>query len=200
MRFLKFFRRKQSTPSFITVVSGLPRSGTSMMMQLLEAGGIDPITDNLRQADCDNSKGYYEHELVKALARGNHRCLNNAEGRSVKVVSSLLKHLPEDRQYKIIFMRRPIDDVLASQEKMLINLGKGADSANDEQLKSLYQKHLNTLSQWLKQRPNVDVLHVDYADVLNKPASNIDTIADFLKIKANKKVMIRCVDPDMCHH
>ena len=171
-----------------------------MMMQLLEAGGVVPITDNLRQADCDNSKGYYEHELVKALAQGNHSCLNNAEGCSVKVISSLLKHLPEDRQYKIIFMRRSIDEVLASQEKMLINLGKGADSGNDEQLKSLYQKHLNTLAQWLKQRPNVDVLYVDYAEVLNKPAENIDAIVDFLEIKANKKAMIRCIDPNMCHH
>jgi len=95
--------RKQGEPGFITIVSGLPRSGTSMMMKMLEAGGIAPYTDNIRSADDDNPKGYYEFERVKKLPDGDTEWLRSAEGKAVKVISALLEHLPSDYTYRVLY-------------------------------------------------------------------------------------------------
>ena len=153
----KFFKVIYRKPKHIIIVSGLPRSGTSMMMQVLKAGGIEPVTDNERMPDQDNSKGYYEHNGAKALAKGQYDCLVNAEGRSVKVVSTLLKHLPSDCHYKVIFMHRDLDEVLASQTTMLKNLQQEASSeVADDKLKTLYIKHINTVEKWLKESANID--------------------------------------------
>jgi len=200
MLITRIFNRNKANKNFVTVVSGLPRSGTSMMMQILAAGGISPITDNVRVADEDNAKGYYEHEEVKSLAKGKHDCLNNAEGRTIKVISSLLKHLPDDRHYKVIFMNRQLDEVLASQAKMLINLDKAGHFDNDAELKVLYQTHVKTLKKWLQRQSNIDVLHLNYHDVIAEPSNNIDSIVNFLQVQANIDAMTAVVDRDMRHH
>src|SRR3982074_1052055 len=106
----------------ITVVSGLPRSGTSLMMQMLTAGGMHPLTDGQRAADANNPRGYYELESVKSLAK-NAEVIAAAEGKVVKVISSLLTFLPTRNQYRIVFMCRPLDEVLSSQDRMLERLG-----------------------------------------------------------------------------
>ena len=114
-------RRRYGAPVY--VVSGLPRSGTSMMMRMLEAGGIEPFTDGARVADVDNPEGYYEYERVKHLERDPDRSwVRQARGRSLKVISFLLRHLPDDNDYLVIYMRRNLDEVLRSQDKMLDRL------------------------------------------------------------------------------
>ena len=109
-------------PDPIVVVSGLPRSGTSMMMQMLEAGGMEVMTDGLRAADEDNLKGYFEYETVKAL-HTDRNWLPEARGKAVKIISELLKYLPETQTYRIIFLRRALEEVLASQDRMLVRRG-----------------------------------------------------------------------------
>ena len=118
---------KSGKDEFITVVSGLPRSGTSMMMKMLEAGGIPPVTDELRTADEDNPKGYYEFERVKAMDQGDTSWVVGARGKVVKVISALLKHLPPGEQYRVVFVRRNMPEILASQRKMLIHRGEDPD-------------------------------------------------------------------------
>ena len=107
----------------VIIVSGLPRSGTSMMMKMLEAGGLKILTDNLREADANNPKGYYEFERVKQMKDGNLAWLPDAVGKVVKIVTGLIIYLPSDYKYKIIFMKRDLNEVLSSQKKMLGRLG-----------------------------------------------------------------------------
>ena len=200
MRLSNLLRLSKQTVEPITVVSGLPRSGTSMMMQILEAGGLKPVTDNIRLADTSNSKGYYEHEAVKALSKGNSECLKNAQGKAIKVISSLLKHLPSDHHYKIIFMQRNIDDVLNSQGKMLLSLNKSSNSEDNKKLKKLYLQHLNNISEWLSQQNHIEVLYVNYANVLSESNNHVNQIAEFMKIKKSINAMIACIDKRMNHN
>jgi hypothetical protein len=195
----RIFSRRKSAKDFITVVSGLPRSGTSMMMQVLEAGGLKPVTDNIRHADESNAKGYYEHEAVKALSKGNYDCLKNAQGSAIKVISSLLRHLPSDQHYKIIFMQRSIEDVLNSQEKMLLSLNKPSNSEDNKKLKQLYLQHLSNISNWLSRQKHIDVLYLDYAKVISEPNNHINQIVEFVKIRKKVKPMIACIDKRMSH-
>ena len=200
MPVLSFLKSKSIKPGYITVVSGLPRSGTSMMMQILEAGGIPPITDNVRQADTDNSRGYYEHELVKALVRGNQGSLKDAQGKVIKVVSTLLRYLSQKHQYKVIFMHRELQHVLASQKRMLNNLGSNADQENDSQLTQFYTEHLSKINSWLNQRDNIQVLHLNYADLLADPKKNIKQLLNFLELDLNSRKMLTVIDASMRHH
>ena len=112
--------RKLPAKEYVTVVSGLPRSGTSMMMKMLEAGGLPPLTDSLRVADDDNPKGYYEFERVKKMPEGDKSWVEDAQGKSVKVISALLEHLPPEYSYRVLFMQRKVEEILASQTQMLI--------------------------------------------------------------------------------
>ncbi|MFC2085810.1 hypothetical protein ACFLRO_01215, partial [Bacteroidota bacterium] len=113
----------QAIKGTITVVSGLPRSGTSMMMQMLDKGGLEPFVDDKREADENNPRGYYEHEAVKSLAR-NKQWLPQAEGKVVKVIANLLTHLPANFHYRVIFMERDITEIVTSQKRMLKRMGK----------------------------------------------------------------------------
>lgn len=178
---------------FVTVVSGLPRSGTSMMMQMLEAGGMEILSDNLRKADDDNLKGYYELECVKKLAKDSS-CLDDAGGRTVKVISDLLKYMPEKFDYKIIFMLRKMEQILASQKQMLIRRGKPTDAVPDEKLSALFQKGLDHSRAWIEKQPNIDALYISYNEVLSHPAENADKINRFLGGLLDTDKMARCVD------
>jgi len=200
MALFDLFKKTPRNADYIIVVSGLPRSGTSMMMQILQAGGIEPVTDNIRQADRDNSKGYYEHELVKALVRGNQACLANAQGKAIKVVSTLLRYLSKQQQYKIIFMHRELEQVLASQKQMLNNLNSDTQQDNDAQLKQFYTQHLDKISVWLDKIDNVEVLHLAYVDLLNQPKPHIERLTKFLGANLNKRKMCSVIDTKMRHH
>ena len=164
-----------------TLVSGLPRSGTSLMMQMLEIGGIEPRTDGQRVADKDNPKGYYEWEDIKKV--GNRPQLMDEEGltdKSIKVVSALLKALPYQHEYKVIFMNRPIDEVLTSQHKMIDRLGTSGAELEEADLRSELERHRNLAIAWLEGHPRAEVLVVDYPELLSDPASVVEKIRDFL--------------------
>ena len=163
----------------ITIVSGLPRSGTSMMMKMLAAGGIEPLIDNLREADDDNPKGYFEFERVKQIERDN-AWLEDARGRVVKLISALLKHLPSEYNYKIIFMRRAMSEILASQRQMLLRRGEPADAAPDEKMAVMFEKHLAQVESWLAGQPNVETIYVSYNEVMKDPRPHVERINNFL--------------------
>ena len=199
-RFLNLFSGKNKAhkkEKVVTIVSGLPRSGTSMMMKMLEAGGLEVFTDNIRTADDDNPKGYYEFERVKKLDKGDTVWLDDAQGKVVKVISVLLQHLPAGYTYRVIFMHRQITEVLASQRKMLIRRGEPTDKVSDERLAQLYRKHLRQVEGWLAQQPNFSVLYVTYNDVLNDPLPHVRRINQFLGGWLDEQKMATVVDPSL---
>jgi hypothetical protein len=193
-----FLRRLFSnSPGPIVVVSGLPRSGTSMMMKMLEAGGVTPLTDEIREADRDNPRGYYEFERVKKLDKGDTEWLPQAQGKVVKVISALLKNLPNDYRYKIIFMRRHMPEILASQRKMLVHRGEDADNMDDERMAELFSKHLGDVEQWLARQDNVEALYIHYSDALRDPQTTAENVAQFLGKALNVERMVGVVDPQL---
>jgi len=180
----------------ITVVSGLPRSGTSMMMKMLEAGGIPVLTDRLRLADEDNPQGYYELERVKQLEH-DKAWLEEAQGKVVKVIAALLKHLPPDYAYQIVFMRRGIDEVLASQRQMLVRRGEPTDTLTDERMGELFRRHVAQVRTWITEQPNIQVLEVDYSEVLANPLGEAGRINQFLGSMLDVESMAEVVNPDL---
>lgn len=180
----------------ITIVSGLPRSGTSMMMKMLEAGGIPVLVDNVRTADEDNPKGYYEFERVKQIET-DKAWLPEAQGKVVKMISELLKHLPSDYKYKIVFMRRKIEETLASQKQMLIRRGEPTDKVSDDKMTELFRKHLVRLFAWIETQPNIDILYVNYSDIMANPVDGAKQINEFLGGGMNVEAMTGVVDPSL---
>lgn len=167
------------TRAYVTLVSGLPRSGTSMMMKMLEAGGLPVVADHIRSADEDNPKGYYEFERVKKIET-DKAWLPDARGKVVKMISALLKHLPTDYEYRILFMRRKIDEVLASQRQMLVRRGKPTDTVPDAKMAEFFAKHLAAVEAWVAANPNVHSLDVSYNDMLADPAPHVAAVNAFL--------------------
>ncbi len=181
----------------VVVVSGLPRSGTSMAMKMLAAAGLELVTDEVRTADEDNPKGYFEDERVKDLAgTTDRRWVATARGKVIKVVSSLLLYLPPQYRYRVVFMRRDLDEVLASQAKMLERRGEGA-AGGDEELRDSYVQHLEKVAFQLRYRPNFEALYVDYRDVLEHPEAQARRIADFLGGGLDVARMAEAVDPNL---
>jgi hypothetical protein len=176
----------------IIVVSGLPRSGTSLMMQMLDRSGIEVVTDGLRAADTDNPRGYYEFEQVKAIKR-DVSWLAGTRGKAFKMVSQLLYDLPATETYRIVFMDRDLDEVLASQEKMLQRLGRPA--APRESMKQAYLQHLQRLHDWLARQTNIAVLRVSYNDLLQQPREQAARIREFLGGQGDVEGMVGAVDP-----
>jgi hypothetical protein len=189
--------RKPKSQEFITVVSGLPRSGTSMMMKILEAGGLPPLTDNLRTPDEDNPKGYFEFERVKKMPDGDISWVEDAQGKAVKVISALLEHLPPAYTYRVLFMQRKIDEILASQEQMLVRSGKPTDQVSDEQLAEMYGKHLVKVKAWLDGQTNFSVNYLDYNAMLADPTKYARQINQFLDNSLNPQEMAGVVDPNL---
>jgi len=180
----------------IVVVSGLPRSGTSMMMKMLEAGGLPVLTDNLRTADEDNPRGYYEFERVKQIEE-DREWLPVARGKVVKMISALLKHLPLDYRYRVIFMQREMGEILASQRQMLVRRGEDTERIDDQEMARLFARHLSQMESWLASQPAMDVLHVHYSDVLAQPAAQAARVNAFLGGGLDERKMAEVVDPDL---
>jgi len=177
----------------IIVVSGLPRSGTSMLMKMLEAGGLEILTDEIRTADDDNPKGYYEFERVKKLEE-DKAWLPEARGKAVKVITALLRHLPSDYRYKVIFMRRHMEEILASQRQMLVNRGEPTDRVDDQRLASMFRRHVAQTEAWLNKQPNLETLYVHYSAVLSDSATQAARINEFLGNTLDEKAMVQAVD------
>ncbi|HNA90482.1 MAG TPA: hypothetical protein PK989_14305 [Anaerolineales bacterium] len=173
----------------IYVVSGLPRSGTSMMMKMLEAGGLTILTDNIRTADDDNLQGYYELERVKAMKEGDTAWVEEAQGKVIKVISALLEHLPNAYQYKVIFMEREMMEILASQRKMLERRGKPGNPAEDGKFAELYGKHLEKVKNWFIAQSNMDVLYICYNEMVKSPEEYAEKVSIFLDTPLNVQAM-----------
>lgn len=180
----------------ITIVSGLPRSGTSLMMQMLAAGGVPMLSDGERRADKDNPKGYLEWERVKQLPK-DPRLIAEGEGKAVKVISQLLLSLPATHEYRIIFMQRPLAEVLASQEEMLKRRGTQDPSVNPAVIKQAFQNHLYDVNTWLNGKANVRVLRMPYHRVLEEPRVVAQEIAKFLDRPLDVEAMAAQVDPSL---
>jgi hypothetical protein len=180
--------------SEILIVSGLPRSGTSLMMQMLDHGGIEVVTDNLRTADRDNPKGYYEFEQVKTIKRDT-TWLPATRGKAFKMVSQLLYDLPPGETYRILFMERDLEEVLDSQEKMLTRLGR--TPAPREAIRTAYLAHLERLHEWLRRQENMTILRVRYNDLIERPREQAERVREFLGGRADVERMVKAVDPSL---
>jgi hypothetical protein len=178
----------------VMIVSGLPRSGTSLMMQMLVAGGIEVLSDNIRAADTDNPRGYYEFEQVKKIET-DQSWLPAARGKAFKMISQLLYHLPAAENCRIIFMERDLEEMLVSQEKMLERLGRTA--AAREAMKSAYALHLERLHEWLSRQTNLSILRVVYAELMARPQHEAQRVSDFLGRDMDFAAMARVVDPSL---
>lgn len=192
-----FSKLRKSFAKPVVIVSGLPRSGTSMLMKMLEAGGLPVLTDQVRAADEDNPKGYYEFERVKQLDKGDHAWLPEAQGKAVKVISALLEHLPPDYTYRVIFVERRMEEVLASQKKMLERRGEPTDRVSDEEMARLFAKHVQRVKLWLAAQPNFSVLYVDYNRMLADPWPYVQQINRFLDGWLDEARMVEVVDPKL---
>ena len=181
---------------YITIVSGLPRSGTSMLMKMLAAGGLPPLTDGIREADADNPGGYYEFEKVKQLERDT-AWLESAKGKAVKVISQLLDQLPPHRPYKIVFALRKMDEILASQRAMLARRGQPCNRVSDAEMAAAFGRHLSAVQQWLAEYPQMKVLYVDYAAVLRDPFATSHEIKAFLALPLDVRQMASVVDQSL---
>ncbi len=163
----------------IVVVSGLPRSGTSMAMKMLEAGGMEIVTDNFRSADEDNPKGYFELERVKNLHKEADRAwLRECRGKAIKIISFLLRSLPDENNYQVIFMNRKIAEVLASQQKMLERRGESSPTT-DDRMAALFEKDL-TEARFFLRRSHFDVLEIDYNAAVADPAAMASRLVEFV--------------------
>jgi hypothetical protein len=186
-------RSKSMNNETITIVSGLPRSGTSMMMKMLQAGGLEPLTDSIRAADEDNPKGYFEFERVKQI-ESDKAWLEDARGRVVKLISALLKHLPPSRNYKVIFMRRAMPEILASQRQMLIRRGEPADAVPDDKMAAMFEKHLAQVESWLAAQPNIQTIYISYNEVMKEARPQAESINRFLGGALNVDAMAEAAD------
>ncbi|AUX26899.1 hypothetical protein SOCEGT47_074690 [Sorangium cellulosum] len=178
----------------ITVVSGLPRSGTSMTMRMLGAGGAPVLTDGLRAPDEDNLRGYFEFEPVKQKDRS---WIPTARGKAVKMVYRLLYELPPDERYDVIFVRRRMSEILASQKKMLSRSGSRVTPLSDEQLAAIYEDEVKSALIWARAQPNFRLIEVSYNAVLSAPLEEAARIAAFLERPLDVEAMARAVDADL---
>jgi hypothetical protein len=188
-----YYRIRYGRP--VVLVSGLPRSGTSMLMQMLESGGMPIVTDKIRTPDEDNPKGYHELERVKELDKTSDKTwLKNHRGQVIKTISFLLQDLPLDVNYRVLFMRRNLDEVLRSQNKMLERNGATGAGAPDDKMRQNYELHLRKVHYWLTHKPNFQVLYLDYSAVVEDPRREATRIKAFLGRALNVEAMASAVE------
>ena len=195
-KFLQLFEKRERLP-FIPIVSGLPRSGTSLMMSMLAAGGLAVMTDHLRIADDDNPVGYFELEDVKKLINGEHSWLAQSNGKAVKVISTLLPYLPDGYHYRIIFMRRPMEEVLASQRKMLINRGENPDKVSDDQMAEMFKGNLQQSERWMNSQSHATRIDINYRQLVTHPRPLVAEINTFLGGGLDEDKMLGVIDPSL---
>jgi hypothetical protein len=182
-----------TTAEFLTIVSGLPRSGTSMMMRMLDMGGMPVMIDHIRVADDDNPKGYYEFEAVKRT-KDDASWLEGSRGKAVKMVYRLLYDLPQDRSYRVLFMRRKLEEVLASQRTMLKRKGDASDGVTDEQMETLFRRELQAFFDWVPKQPHIEMITVDYNRVQADPLAELGRVQEFLGGALDVAAMAAVVD------
>lgn len=194
MRVLTDALRRLRRGAPVVIVSGLPRSGTSMVMNMLAAGGLELLSDGARAADQDNPRGYFELERVMALAEERDRgWLRAARGKGVKIISHLLKFLPRENDYRVILVGRPLSEVIASQNRMLSNRGEH-NPVDDEATADLYAKHLLSVRAWLRVQSNCQLLNVQYRAAVEEPHKVAAALADFVGAGLDASRMAAAVD------
>ncbi len=182
-----------SRNDFVTIVSGLPRSGTSMMMKMLDVAGIEPLIDNIRTADEDNPKGYYEFEPVKKT-KDDSSWLERAPGKVVKMVHLLLLDLPLTYQYRVVFMRRHLNEVIASQNIMLDRKGVGGGSLPEDRMKEIFLAQINKVDTYVEEHGNFKMIQVSYNDFLEDPDPSITQINELLGGELDTAAMRGVID------
>jgi hypothetical protein len=183
------------TAEFLTIVSGLPRSGTSMMMRMLEQGGLEVLTDHIRTPDDDNPNGYYEFEAVKQT-KEDASWLAGSAGKAVKMVYRLLYDLPADRTYRVLFMRRELEEVLASQKVMLQRHG-AADGVSEAQMTALFRVEIDNFYKWVRQQKHIELIDVDYNRMMADPRREIARVNAFVGGVLNEEAMASVVDDSL---
>lgn len=184
---------KEKLENTLVVVSGIPRSGTSLLMQMLQAGGMEILADQKREPDRNNPKGYLEFEAVKRLAKDNS-CLRGQTGKAVKVISHLLQYLPDgEQQYKIIFINREMNEIIKSQRRMLRKDEKKYSKA----LIKAFLKELKVVKKWVKSEPDKELINVQFKAIIKNPMKEIEKIIQFLEVPLDKKKMKEAVDPSL---
>jgi hypothetical protein len=184
-----------ATAEFLTIVSGLPRSGTSMMMRMLEMGGMPVLTDHIRAPDDDNPNGYYEFEAVKQT-KEDGSWLHGSEGKAVKMVYRLLYDLPPDRSYKVLFMRRKLEEVLASQKVMLERHGM-ADGVSEDKMSGLFRTELDAFYHWVAGQSHIELIDVDYNRMQQSPKAEVARVNAFLGGSLDEEAMVTVVDQSL---
>jgi hypothetical protein len=197
MSFKDFLKKIKYGKPIITV-TGLPRSGTSMLMKMLEAGGIEIVSDGMRTADNDNPKGYYELEKVKQLDKGSDKSwLKEFRGQAIKIVTYFLNQLPDSNLYKVIFIERNLDEVMASQNKMLVNRKKPVDSVDEKKMIQNFEGHLWKVKNVVLNKPWFEVLYINHREMLTNPREQAQKINRFLGGRLNEEKMSCVVDPKL---
>jgi hypothetical protein len=182
----------------IVVVSGLPRSGTSMMMNMLDAGGLEILSDGERSADVDNPKGYFELERIKNLEKETDKSyLRAARGKAVKVISFLIKDLPDENDYRVLFMRRDLDEVLASQQKMIDRLGSADSDADGAAMKEAFRNDIARVRVLCRTRPNFALCEIRYKDAVADPAAASRAVNAFLGGRLDEAAMRAAIDASL---
>jgi len=177
----------------IAIVSGLPRSGTSLMMQMLEAGGMQLLTDGARAPDADNPRGYLEFEPVKRTGQ-DASWVALAQGKAVKVVYPLLRDLPRGYQYRVIMMRRDVNEVVASQRAMLERRGRTGADVSDARMAEIFEEEMRSILGWLSRQLGFEVLGVNYRDCLQRAAGVGAVVNSFLGGRLDESRMVAAVD------
>lgn len=180
---------------YVTVVSGAPRSGTSMMMRMLDRGGIAPLTDGLRAADRDNPQGYYEFEPVKRT-KEDPSWVPSAAGRAVKMVHLLLRDLPAGPEYRVVLMRRKLDEMVASQRRMLERLGRDPGTLSDARRAQIFAAQLDETERWLAGRPGFTWMRMDYNALVEAPRAHLERVSGFLD-GLDVAAMESVIDPEL---
>ncbi len=178
----------------ITIVSGLPRSGTSMMMKMLEAGGLPPLTDDIRQADRDNPNGYYEFERVKALPDGDTDWLASSFGKAIKVITPHLVYLPGEYSYQVIIMTRNMAEILASQREMMLRRGEDPDKISNKEMAAHFETNIRSVDDWASKQDNIKTMRVNYNQMVKEPKPVIQEIDIFLGGNLTTAHMAEIVD------
>ena len=180
----------------LIVVTGLPRSGTSMLMQMLAAGGLTVLTDGLRQADADNPRGYLEFAPVKSL-RKDATWLFAARGKAVKIVAPLLTALPRGLACRVILVERELEEVLDSQDRMLErrNQPLAATAQRRQMLKDEFVRILSRTKAMLARRPDTELLVVEQRTAISRPADTAATLNRFLGGGLDVAGMAAAIDP-----
>ncbi len=180
----------------ITVVSGLPRSGTSLMMQILDANGVTILTDHVRCADESNTRGYYEYEKVKSLMKDNS-WVGEAEGKAVKIIAQLIPSLPPNYSYDVIFMERDIDEIVSSQEKMLARSNARKSLMSRDILTKTFLQHAENTRRWICSQKNMRMVSVSFKDLITTTSVEIAKINSGLPMTLQTEMSVRVIHPEL---